>query len=301
VYTIFAPESKFYDYTFAKNKAALIRYAQDPQSNTFQLQNYGLGLTNKTAIPEQWHTIRIEVRESGFKVFQDRDLVMLGSDPFPIAQGSIRLGAVPDSEVCFDNVKVTALPTGTPTLTAPTTSTSTGSLDFRLASSTFQEDAEGWTIEGAGIGPSWERGGGNPGGFISGDDSFIEAADWFWVAPEKFTGDLSAAYGGTIFFDLSQNVRNKQITTTNDVILQGAMVTLFYDIDNPGREWRPYALWLHELGGWKNSEGRPATQGEMRSVLSSLKKIMIRGDFSDGGETIGLDNVMLVRRPGSGD
>lgn len=191
--------------------------------------------------------------------------------------------------------------TAAPMPTASSHFTSTGAMDYLLVSSTFQEDAEGWTIEGAGNGPIWESGGGNPGGFINGDDSFIETTDWFWVAPAKFTGDLSAAYGGMLFFDLIQNVRNKQITTTGDVILQGAMARLFYDIDNPGREWRSYAIWLHEFGDWKNSEGRAATQGEMRSVLASLRKIMIRGDFSDGGERIGLDNVVLVRRLRSGD
>ncbi len=103
--------TRFYEYTFSDQGAVLTRYVLDldPQSKTYQLQSYSLGLTKETATLGQRHAIRIEVRRSGIRALQDGRLVMQVSDPFYVAQGGIRLGGTPDSQVCFDNVKVIAL------------------------------------------------------------------------------------------------------------------------------------------------------------------------------------------------
>jgi hypothetical protein len=174
---------------------------------------------------------------------------------------------------------------------------STSKPDFVLANSTFDEDTDGWTIEGGGEGPYYSTSGGNPGGYIYGKDASGEEADWYWIAPQKFLGGQSDAYGGVLFFTLTQHDTTDQVQSTHDVILVGGDTELAFDINNPGREWTNYAVWLHELGGWKKENGDKPTKGEMQRVLSALSKLKIHAEYRDGDDMGSLENVILLRSP----
>ena len=70
-----------------------------------------------------------------------------------------------------------------------------------LASSTFEvvNDKDGWTAHELNGGPNtvtYMNPGGNPGGFLNAIDH-QDGHSWYWIAPAKFLGDVSAAYGGT--------------------------------------------------------------------------------------------------------
>jgi hypothetical protein len=166
-----------------------------------------------------------------------------------------------------------------------------------LVSSRFDRNAEGWTIEGGGTGPIYQEIGGNEGGHIVGTENSNDDRDWFWKAPPKFLGDQSDAYGGILVFNLRQDAITDQITPTDDIVLSSGSVSLYFDIDNPGREWTAYAIPLHELAGWRDHHDDVPTESEMRLVLSSLDALMIRGEYHYGVDTGGLDNVVLLRRP----
>jgi hypothetical protein len=166
-----------------------------------------------------------------------------------------------------------------------------------LASSTFDEDMEDWTIDGGGTGPFYKASGGNAGGYIFGNEVMGEYLDWWWVAPPKFLGDKSEAYGGILYFDLSQNDITQQVTSTVDIVLIGDNIQLTYDINNPGLEWTTYAIWLHEAAGWRNENGEPSTQGEIKRLLSSLNELRIHAEYRDGDDSGNLDNVILLSRP----
>jgi hypothetical protein len=62
--------------------------------------------------------------------------------------------------------------------------------------STFDSGPEGWTA--AGIALSWQPSGGNPGGYLRGDDQPNAS---HLVAPAAFLGNLSAFDGGQLSFD----------------------------------------------------------------------------------------------------
>lgn len=74
-----------------------------------------------------------------------------------------------------------------------------------IASSTFDTDADGWTLSGDGINLTWLATGGNPGGHIRGADD-ERGIGWHFDAPAKFLGDVSSAYGQLLTFDLRQSV-----------------------------------------------------------------------------------------------
>lgn len=175
---------------------------------------------------------------------------------------------------------------------------------FEMVTNTFDNDDEGWRVAGAAQGgsgvPDYFSTGGNPGGYISAtDDGGGEV--WYWQAPKKFLGDVSTAYKQTLTFDLKQSHTGSQFDFL-DVILAGKEIKLFFDAaDNPGTDWTHYSIPLDESAGWKIEGGsRAATHTEMRTVLSSLTALQIRGEYITGADTGGLDNVILKKSALSG-
>jgi len=69
-----------------------------------------------------------------------------------------------------------------------------------LVQSSFDRDGEGWGLIGDGTTPVFQDSGGNPGGFVSAD-SQLPGSYWYWLAPQKYSGNQSAAYGGVLQFE----------------------------------------------------------------------------------------------------
>jgi hypothetical protein len=162
-----------------------------------------------------------------------------------------------------------------------------------IAESTFNTSDEGWVVTPDGIGPTYQSTGGNPGGYISAIDEVL-GETWYWEAPAKFLGDVSAVYGGILSFDLNQALIDSQ-KDRDDVILIGSGITLVYNTtDNPYATWTSYSVVLHESAGWTNlATSLPATSSDLTQVLSDLSTLRIRGDFRIGEDSSSLDNVKL--------
>jgi hypothetical protein len=167
-------------------------------------------------------------------------------------------------------------------------------------SSTFDADAEGWTIAGDGNGPTWVYSGDVGGGYISSRD-LGQGVYWYFRAPSRFLGNKSAAYGQTLTFLLKQSATDSQGSSEPDVILTGAGLTLVYDATpNPGTDWTAYTIPLTGAAGWKktNLSGAVVTESELRDVLASLTDLKIRDEFRSGPDTGSLDNfVMTLSEP----
>lgn len=162
----------------------------------------------------------------------------------------------------------------------------------------FTTGDEGWTIAGDGQGPNYFPNGGNPDGYISATDN-QSGIIWYFQAPDKFLGNISCAYGGTLSFDLRQSSTTNQMDR-NDIVLEGAGLTLVFDTPfNPGTDWTSYSVQLVETAGWKkdNLNGDPPTQAEMIAVLAALEKLWICGEYRNGPDTGDLDNVVLDNTP----
>ena len=164
-----------------------------------------------------------------------------------------------------------------------------------LAVSSFEQDAEGWTIIGDAQGssgtPAYEGTDGNPGGCIRADDDSIGDI-WYFTAPASYLGDRSEALGRYLSFDLkTTDVTN--LKSAPDVLLEGGGLTIAYDATpDPGADWTPYRILL-SAEGWRlnNLEGMAVTDEQFASVLSSLTALRIRGEFNSGPDTGSLDNV----------
>ncbi len=168
-----------------------------------------------------------------------------------------------------------------------------------LASSTFEGDSEGWTLSNNGndTSPTLQREGGNPAGNLCGQDEG-DGDIWYFVAPQKFLGNMSGALGKRLTFDLKQGSIYNQVRG-RDVVLQGGGLGVTWNIRfPPGLDWKPYSVRFDDTSGWTIDEpnGAAATEDDLRTVLSDLRSLRIRGEFFDGpGDTACIDNVYLGR------
>ncbi len=162
-------------------------------------------------------------------------------------------------------------------------------------SSTFDIDAEGWLIAGDATSgaPTYVATGGNPGGFIQANDS-VSGGVWYFDAPNMFLGDLSGALSQSLSFDLKQTGSGPQFNSS-DVILNGGGLEVRFDAASnplPVGDWVSYSVILDETVGWTKG-GAAATQADMLTVLGSLSRLRIRGEFISGSDIGRLDNVSV--------
>jgi hypothetical protein len=167
-------------------------------------------------------------------------------------------------------------------------------------SSSFLQNAEGWTAVGDGD-LFYAPAGGKPSntGYIFIIDR-VQGDTYYFHAPAKFRGNLAQAYGRLLLFDLVWlETATGQFKDDDDVILSGAGLTITAALPQlPTNTWTSYAIPLDVSGGWvRQGTDQPATAAEIQAVLGSLQQLRIRGEFRSGPEQGGLDNVRLGALP----
>lgn len=172
--------------------------------------------------------------------------------------------------------------------------------------SDFGVDADGWTGFGDfAVNVTWQSAGGNPGGTIKLVDS-VSGGVMYWIAPAKFLGDQSGAFGRSLSFDLKQVIGTPNQFSDEDVVLVGAApgggsLTLVLDLGSyPATDgsWTSYSIPL-AVGGWKigTAGGAAASAAQLQSVLGGLTSLRIRAEYQTGSDTDYLDNVVLSAVP----
>ncbi|GAA0878114.1 hypothetical protein GCM10009119_10820 [Algoriphagus jejuensis] len=167
-------------------------------------------------------------------------------------------------------------------------------------SSDFAVDADGWKIIGDGQGGSNLFASYSP--FKGLDDSgYIYAKDyvtggvWYFLAPDKYSGDKSGFYGGEISFWLIQKSNMNNQFKSKDIILKGNGLEIFYYHDSfPGLDWTSYSVKLDESAAWYIETNKLASKDQIKSVLANITSVMIRGEFQTGADTGGLDQFEFL-------
>jgi uncharacterized repeat protein (TIGR01451 family) len=245
------------------------------------------------------------------------------TSPFPQVDISITKTAAPDSVRVGDNLTYTigvrsnnqatpqnvvitdTLPSGVTFVSAAssqgncshsggTVTCGLGALGTTIAASTFDANNEAWTTFGDATttAPTFTATGGNPGGNVCATDRG-DGIFWYFQAPSKFLGNVSAAYNGVLSFDLKQSSTTSP-SPADDIVLIGGGLTLVFDTPNdPGVNFTSYRVSLNEAGWVNTATSRPATRAEMIQTLSSLTTLRIRGEYRSGPDTGCLDNVTL--------
>ncbi len=163
--------------------------------------------------------------------------------------------------------------------------------------STFDSDADGWSATGDVHGFEWLATGGNPDGRIHAVDD-ATGATWYFIAPPKFLGDQSAAYGQTLSYDILISARDGSPWHSPHVELVSSAMNVHIDAAAPtAGAWDSYSFELSETAGWVDASDSAISQADMLSVLGNLTGLRIRGEFLTGGDNAYLDNVVLTTVP----
>jgi hypothetical protein len=153
-------------------------------------------------------------------------------------------------------------------------------------SSTFDAGDEGWiAVDPTGdYTASWVSVGGNPGGFLGGTESNPLGDTGYFIAPSKFLGNLSAYAGGALTYDLKVISGTAYFDDVDVIISNGANAVSWSSHVNPvGNGWVTFSVQLDQATFGSN----------LASILSNVTELQIRGEFIDGSEVEGLDNVRL--------
>ncbi len=185
-------------------------------------------------------------------------------------------------------------------------SISLSTVSSRAAQSTFDTDAEGWTMMclwtfdnpptgDPGSSLTWESATGNPGGCI-GLTEYGGPNDTF-KAPAEYLGDKSSAFGTDLTFDLwtSRGTSLEEMF----IALVGSSTTLYYMSAVSGGSWNHFQIPLVGSGWKKNSPlGPDAMDADMLDVLGNVSALYIWGDFTyETDEYSRLDNVFVAEAP----
>lgn len=183
-----------------------------------------------------------------------------------------------------------------------------------VITSNFDSDAEGWIVadgdspmnESTTGDPVYESSGGNGSGFITTPINWPGTA--FFVAPEKFLGDQSGKFGGSILVD-RRFVRpdswadSMQVDYDVDLTMTGVdgSMTLAVGLAPVSLDaWDSFGVDLSSVGGWFHLDsGVAATDGEILSLLGDLEDVRVRGNIRDSFARVGIDNFTIVPAPGA--
>ncbi len=172
--------------------------------------------------------------------------------------------------------------------------------------SDFAVDDDGWSCfnvsTGASAAVSYNPTGGNPsGGNISFTTSSTSATSFYFNAPAKFNGNLSASYNQMLSFDLMQSTFGSD-NTAGDLIITGGSTTIVYQLPlkpNAG-SWSSYTIPLNETAtGWhiNSVAGVAPTKDQFKSAFAAVTIFRIRVKYLAGASglpyTGSLDNVVL--------
>ena len=159
----------------------------------------------------------------------------------------------------------------------------------------FDRGDEFWRSEG-GANLSWMERGGNPGGFLLGEDA-DENKTWYYVSPESWPGNWTARVGDVLSFDI------RLINDENCINLDFSDILKIYGANSSIITWPgPTVPWPGEpeKGVWTHyeialvPESFGVNESKFLETMEHVDKILIRGEYSDGRDLEGLDNMILT-------
>jgi hypothetical protein len=166
--------------------------------------------------------------------------------------------------------------------------------EITAAQSTFDFNTENWSVVGANLIHSSV--GGHSGAFVA-LQTIPGSGQWYWSAPAAYLGNKFYCYNGSLSFALRQSLASSLLPSGEDIILEGAGLRLVLDWPIAlSPNWESYKIPLKETAGWRlgSLAGPVATRSQFLAVLTSLTKLMIRGEATPMTDIGNLDSVLLL-------
>jgi hypothetical protein len=173
--------------------------------------------------------------------------------------------------------------------------------------SSFDFGSDGWTTIDVGnstyfngVTPiEWINSGGNPNGYVSGEDIPQAGDTWFFRSPSgpnsNWGGDWTSYTGGSLSWDII-------ITSFWDEVEPPFLVKGALIIDAPGTGDFLRSNFISEIGvnSWTHFEITIISENfevignkTFEEILSNVDKILIKGEYGNGPDSSGIDNVTL--------
>lgn len=164
----------------------------------------------------------------------------------------------------------------------------------------FEQNDEGWTVVGdaqeSSSNPNYESTSGNPDGYIWADDN-ATGGTWYWSAPEKFLGNRISSYKEKITFSLKQSSVNNQFDNDDIILFSNDKKIVFNTLNNPDTSWTDYSVPLNEeVWQYNTSDKKSVSKKDFTEILNNLTGIYIRGEYVEGKDNGGIDNVILYTK-----
>lgn len=164
----------------------------------------------------------------------------------------------------------------------------TASLAQAALVSAFDSNKEGWTMTGDVSSYTYSSSGGNPGGYIR----YVDAATGsivYFNSPNSWDGNWTGYIGGNLSFDLKLISGSGPFGSQTDIIITGPSLTVSKTFLTalPSTNWSHYEVSL-------TAASFGATPANFANVMANVTSLRIRGEFINGNESEGLDNVMVT-------
>jgi hypothetical protein len=175
--------------------------------------------------------------------------------------------------------------------------------------STFDQDVEGWSFFNDARNFIWTDAVGSPPGAIRATD-VGDGRIWYFAASSAYLGNMSSFYGGNLSWDIiGLQGSQTSIAGRADVMIAGGGLTLglAMNVLPVLNQWTSWQATLSTDFDWRVisdiGDGivspTVATEAQIRDVLSDLTGLYIRGEYTNGSDSAGLDNVILTPSPAS--
>jgi hypothetical protein len=173
--------------------------------------------------------------------------------------------------------------------------------------SSFSSNDEGWrglsftdfstnnfTVNNGPYSLNYHATGGNPGGYV-GVDVDPDSGYFTFLAPSAYLGNMTGATGLSYDFIHPSGAINLNFL---DVILEGGGLRLIFKSSpdfGPDGTWKTVNASFTPSAAWHvtNYNGVAPTAGQFQTVLANLTGLYINGEYTNGSESAGLDNVRL--------
>lgn len=169
-----------------------------------------------------------------------------------------------------------------------------------VESTSFSDSADGWTISGDAKGgfvdASYSGSGGVSDGYIYAKDDVINGV-WYFKAPVAYKGHHPDYYGATLSFSLFQHAATTSQFEAADIILENGSLKIVCQLPkHPDSTWTSYQIKISPEANWRNDDynGTKASGYQIGNVLRHITGFYIRGEYDNGSNEGGMDDVQIT-------
>jgi hypothetical protein len=171
----------------------------------------------------------------------------------------------------------------------------------------FDADTQGWGTLNDAREFEWDGTIGQPAGAIRARD-IGDGRIWYFAAPVADISNAAGMYGGEIGWDVL-GIQGNQASFGGraDLMLVGGGLAIGIDLGTQpvNGQWVSSTAQVSEAGGWRvvtslasGALGASVSEADIRAVLAGLSGFYIQGEYTNGADRSGLDNVYFVPSPG---